>query len=216
MKNLIDPTLFEEIPIFENFLVKIGFKRIDGAVYGLLVISPRPLTSEEIEQFLKISQSAVSNSLKTLAHYGAIQTTYNRDKRANVHGAKEDSLEIAASIFKKREQETINEFKSMAIRLKGHLDNQPNTDEGHRNILRRVDSILTTCSIAESVMNFVIYMGQNEVGIRVDYIAKRLPKVFATLTNSVETVEGISHGIKALMSHGLKNLKGVKENNYEA
>ncbi|MDH5581877.1 MAG: ArsR family transcriptional regulator [Bdellovibrionales bacterium] len=216
MKNIIDQKLFEEIPVFENFLARIGFKRIDGSVYGALVLSPRPLTSEEIGQELKISQSAVSNSLKTLSHYGAIQTTYDRQKRANVHKAKLDSLEVAATVFKKREQEVISEFKSMASRIKNHLENKPSDSRGQQIILKRIDSILATCSIAESVMNFVISLAQMEVSSKVEVVVNKLPKVFSTLTHSAETVEGLSQTFKSFMAQGLKNLKNTKDNHYEA
>ena len=215
MKNIIEQQLFDEIPVFENFLARIGFKRIDGSVYGLLVLAPRPLTSEEIEQELKISQSAVSNSLKTLVHYGAIQTTYDREKRANVHKAKVDSLEIAATVFKKREQEVINDFKSMAIRVKSHLESGPQSSNGQKLILNRINSILATCSIAESVMSFVISLGQMEVSSKIEIIANKLPKILSTLTQSVEAVEGISTSFKSMMTQRLKNLKNNKDTHYE-
>lgn len=206
MKNIIDPKFLDEIPVFENFLSKIGFKRIDGSVYGLLVLSPKSLTSDEIGQVLKISQSAVSNSLKTLAHYGAIQTKYSRDKRANVHLAKVDSLDIVSSIFKKREQEMIVEFKSMALRVKNELKDEKGI------VQRRIDSIISTCNIAESVMNFVISMGQMGVSQKIESVVHKLPKVLSTLTHSTETVEGISKSIKSIMAQGLKNLANNREN----
>jgi len=62
--------LLTEISCFESFLNNIGFKRIDGAIYGLLVLSETPLTSDEIEKTLSLSQSAISLSLKTLTHFG--------------------------------------------------------------------------------------------------------------------------------------------------
>ena len=60
--EFIESDFLEEIRHFENFLSRVGFKRIDGAVYGLLVLAKRPLSSEEIEKALDLSQSAVSLS----------------------------------------------------------------------------------------------------------------------------------------------------------
>ena len=59
----IEPEIQKELPHFEMFFNRIGFKRIDGSVFGLLVLSKKALTSEEIEEALGLSQSAVSLSL---------------------------------------------------------------------------------------------------------------------------------------------------------
>lgn len=67
-----DPSLLSELTVFENFLSRIGFKRIDGSVFGLLVLSETPMTQDEIGEILGISQSAVSQSLKTLDLYGPL------------------------------------------------------------------------------------------------------------------------------------------------
>ena len=58
--------LLHELKYFEDFLKKIGFKRIEGSVYGYLALSENSLSSEDIQEGLGLSQSAVSNSLKTL------------------------------------------------------------------------------------------------------------------------------------------------------
>ena len=117
--DFIEPELLEEIPAFEEFLKRMGLKRIEGAVYGLLTLSNRPLSSEEIEQTLNLSQSAVSMALKTLTYYGAIESMRDtREKKGQIHQAKTDSVSIVSTVFKKREQEAIEEFKNMAMRSK--------------------------------------------------------------------------------------------------
>ena len=112
--NFISEECLQEIPAFETFLYKVGFKRNEGAIFGLLVLSDRPLASEQIEEVLGLSQSAVSLALKKLSHYGAVETFENRvsEKRVKLHTVKEDSLSIVASLFRKREQETIEDVSS--------------------------------------------------------------------------------------------------------
>ncbi len=144
----------EHLPEFENFLVQIGLKRIEGSVYGLLVLRNTPLSSEEIEEVLGLSQSAVSNALRSLTHFGAIETITSRDTRQRLHQAKEDSLSIAATVFRKREQKEVVEFRKMAERLL-ILAQEKGDDEFQPRILR-LRSIILTCQIAEAVMNFVI------------------------------------------------------------
>lgn len=170
--DFITEELMEEIVVFESFLDRIGFKRIDGSVFGLLVLSSRPLSSEEIERTLGLSQSAVSLSLKNLAHFGAIETRDARQKRLKLHSAKENSLSIVASVFRKREQESVLEFKEMAQRSLKKMAKDP------ENSLRitRLQSILATCQLAEEVIAFVMNLAKIENQEVYRQIINRVPK----------------------------------------
>lgn len=211
---IVEPELFKELPSFEVFFNRIGFKRIDGSVFGLLVLAKKPLTSEEIEQTLGLSQSAVSLSLKTLTHFGAIETTGDRDNpgaKARLHSAKEDSISIVASVFRKREEEVITDFKRMAIRV---LERSEGSEYVTRK--KRMQSIITTCEIAESVMNFVITLAHNKS--RIEYetqyeaLVKRLPKALDLLSSSTAPLADLTIAIKENLTEKFKNnLKGIYE-----
>jgi DNA-binding transcriptional regulator GbsR (MarR family) len=211
---MVETDILKELPHFETFFARIGFKRIDGSVFGLLVLSNKPLTSEEIESTLNLSQSAVSLSLKTLAHFGAIETRDQRDSsKAKVHTAKEDSLSIVASVFRKREEEYILDFKNMAQRV---LDKS----DGEQNLARkkRMQSIISTCEIAESVMNFVITIAQNKSrehyeqhSAQYDAIVKRLPKALDLIATTAGPLSDITLSLKENFTEKLKNnFKGLR------
>jgi len=202
--TIIDKDYLDEIPVFENFFHNVGFKRNEGAIYGLLVLSESSLTSEDIEKTLNLSQSAVSQALKKLALFGAIETRESRhsEKRVKEHTAKEDSLAIVSTIFKKREQETIEEFKKMATRLLSKESHRP-----QQNIprIRRLQSILSTCEIAESVMNFVITLSQMDSAPMYSDVVQNLPKLLNVLTSGTENVSGLAQNMaKKLKSNFLK------------
>lgn len=211
---VIERELLQELPSFEIFFSRIGFKRIDGSIYGLLTLAKKPLTSEEIEETLNLSQSAVSLSLKTLAHFGAIETTGDRDNpgsKAKLHSAKEDSLSIVASVFRKREEEMVADFKAMAQRI---LDKSQGPEFSGRK--KRMLSIISTCEIAESVMKFVINMAHHKKGIdsdqHYDMILKRLPKAFDLIANTAAPIADITLSIKENLTEKFKNnLKGIYE-----
>ena len=188
-KKILSDEELKYIPIFENFLKKIGFKRIDGAIFGLLVLSERPLTSPEIENTLNLSQSATSTSLKTLSHYGAIETIESREKRAQIHSAKLDMLAVVSAIFSKRDQEDILGLKKMAKKILQENNVGPKSE-------KRLESIVLTCEIAESVMNFVMGLSQKQIPESYPQIIKRLPKVLDLLTHSVD----ISSSFKDLVN----------------
>ena len=176
----MDQELLKELPIFENFLNRLGFKRIDGAVYGLLIISDHSLTSEEIEEHLGLSQSAISNSLKTLTHFGAVESReHPENKRIKLHTAKDDSLKIASTIFRKREQENVEEFKAMAKRLLKKSEEIDNGSISKRSI--RLKSIILTCDVAESVIKFVIGITQLENSEHYKMALQKLPRTLDLL-----------------------------------
>lgn len=209
---IVESEILKELPSFEIFFSRIGFKRIDGSVFGLLILAKKALTSEEIEQTLNLSQSAVSLSLKTLTHFGAIETTGDRDNqgtKARLHSAKEDSLSIVASVFRKREEEVVADFKRMAQRV---LDKSENSE--HLSRKKRMQSIITTCEIAESVMNFVITMAhsksRSEYDAQYEAMVKRLPKALDLLATTAGPLTDFTMNIKENLTEKFKNnFKGI-------
>jgi len=205
MKPVVETELLAELPVFEKFLNQIGFKRIEGSIYGLLVLSPRPLTSEEIENTLELSQPAVSNALKVLGHYGAIVSKElkreDKERRVKVHTVKEDSLSIVSSVFRKREQEAILEFKQMALRLEGITKI---IDKESDPRAKRLKSIITTCEIAESVMSFVVELTQSKLPTEYPHILKQLPKTLQLLTSGVAPMANITDQVRRTLTDKLK------------
>ncbi len=199
-----------ELVYFETFLNRMGFKRIDGSIYGLLLLASRPLTSEEIESTLGLSQSAVSLSLKNLGHYGAVETWDSpENKRIKIHSAKEDALSIVASIFRKREGQYVEEFKLMARRILKRAQQQ-----GNQRTQKRLQSIINTCEAAEAVMNFVISLGRLEIKEQYENILKKLPDNLETLIK-LKQADGLGQlgQITQMASEGLGNrLEKLRQN----
>lgn len=176
---VLAPDLKVELVHFETFLQRIGFKRIEGAVWGLLVLADRPLTSEEMEKELGLSQSAVSLALKKLVHFGAVEIRENRETRAKTHVAKEDSLSIVATVFRKREQEAVLEFKQMAERALKKTKASNNTVRE-----RRLESMIQTCDMALAVMDFVMTLVVRGLEQQYPAIVKRLPKALELVSQT--------------------------------
>ncbi len=207
----IPTELLDEIPAFEDFLYNIGFKRNEGAIFGLLVLSEGPLSSEEIESILNLSQSAVSQGLKKLSLYGAIETRESRSsettKRIKLHHAKEDALTIVATLFRKREQETIEKFKKMAQRV----ESKKSTDKDSV-VLGRMKSIISTCELAESVIHFVLGVASQVDNPLYQELTSSLPRM---LERNLKRLNDFTHDnkdnlqkISQLISDGLgQNLK---------
>ena len=180
--KVIDKKLLKEIPIFESFFNQFGFKRVDGAVYGLLVLSESPLNALQIEKNLKLSQSAVSQSLKVLKYYGAVESfdEKRKERRCQIHTAREDSLKIVASIFKKRDQQMIEDFKEMAKGVLRCDEEQGKSVNSPR--VRRMKSIIATSKVANTMINFVIEFSRLPLPRDYSIITQRFTKILGLLS----------------------------------
>lgn len=228
LKSLgINQAIFDELVHFESFSHKIGLKRLEGAVYGLLVLSQRAVTSEEIQLALGLSQSAVAQALKTLAHFGAIETRDGREvgsdihPRTKVHQARNESLSIVATLFRKREQEAVEEYKRMGERLCHILEQQglDKNDKGQETRYRRLQSIINTSSIAEAVMDFVIQLSYYETRRHYPKIVAQLPRFFQGLIQGEKVAQelggAVAGQLKKHLPQALFSLKRQSEQEKE-
>jgi DNA-binding transcriptional regulator GbsR (MarR family) len=219
----ISPALLAELPQFESFLSKIGFKRLEGAVYGLLVLSQRPLTSEEIQAALGLSQSAVALALKTLTHYNAVETRDAREvggdihPRTKAHVARQEALTIVAAVFRKREQEAVEEYRRMAERLLLKSQKEGADEDSPR--VKRMRSIIGTANIAEAVMDFVIELSRYENNVHYPKIVSQLPRFFHALIQGEKVAVGLTksvHGeVKKHLDRALSPFRGLSEEKHE-
>jgi HTH-type transcriptional regulator, glycine betaine synthesis regulator len=92
----------EAIEMFINFLRIIGLQKSIGEIYGLLFVSAKPLSMDDITNRLNISLGAASQGLKLLRNVGAVKPIYSpRDRRD--HFAADLELSKFATVFIKEE-----------------------------------------------------------------------------------------------------------------
>lgn len=204
--NFVESELLELLPHYESFFNRVGFKRIDGAVFGLLCFTKKALSSDEIETTLSLSQSAVSQSLKTLTQYSMIDCRDHKEiKRQKVHFAKEDALSIVSSILRKRELEYLNEFEKMsnqAIRVIG----KNNT---HDIRLKRMMSIKSTAVFAKSLCDIIINVNTE---FENPYpIMERFPLFVSFVKKNVEVKDQVANSIKNKLTGFMSTIEGLGE-----
>lgn len=198
--------LLNELKYFEDFLKKIGFKRVEGSVYGYLALSDLALSSEDIQSGLGLSQSAVSNALKTLHFYKAIDISEDRLRGLRVYQASEDCLSIVSNVFKKRESDFIEEYKQMAERvLKASRESGDHEDSVR---IRRFKSIVSTCELGEVVIKFIYTLDEMGLGQRLPKITAKLPVVLDLVFANTEKGIDVANKIKGLVGNKMKNYVG--------
>jgi DNA-binding transcriptional regulator GbsR (MarR family) len=75
-----NPPLPEDSPVISQFIENMGLhyqhyglSRISGRILGLLLVTPQPISSEEMAEALQVSRSSVSTNLRTLLMTGLIE-----------------------------------------------------------------------------------------------------------------------------------------------
>ena len=149
----LEPELAAQLPQFELFFKTIGFKRLHGRIWGLLVLSGRSMTAKEICEGLHLSQGATSTALNELTEWGAITSEFDHERRCHLHGPVSNTLSIAATVIRRREQVVFQQFKVASQRMLAFVQEQHGEKDPRVMTLR---SIISTCEIAEAVMSLVV------------------------------------------------------------
>ena len=90
----------EAIEMFINFLKLIGLPKSVGEIYGLLFVSTKPLSMEDLMDRLKISLGAASQGLKLLRSVGAVKVIYTPGERRDLYVADLELSKFATSFIK--------------------------------------------------------------------------------------------------------------------
>jgi hypothetical protein len=172
---VVDEQLLAELPTFELFFKTFGFKRLHGRIWGLLVLSSRPLSSKEICSELSASQAAISTSLNELSEWGAIRSTFDSQHRCNLHAPVGNALSIVATVFRRREQVVFQQFRQTAERSAAFIKERYGERDPRVVTLR---SIVTTCDIGEALMQLVFSAVQNAMSDSESMLSRAINAAF--------------------------------------
>ncbi len=171
----LDEQLAEQLPTFELFFKTFGFKRIHGRVWGLLVLAGVPLSSKDISTALEVSQGATSSCLNELGEWGAIRTAFDSSHRCHVHSPVGNTLSIVATVFRRREQVVLGKLRLSVSRTLDYVRKRYGDRDPRVLTLR---SILSSCEIAESVMQLVFSSVERALGDSESLLSKAITAAF--------------------------------------
>jgi DNA-binding transcriptional regulator GbsR (MarR family) len=84
-----------------------GFSKVMGQLYGALLLSPSPLSLDDLVEQLDISKANVSMNLRTLEHMGMVRQAWVRGGRRKYYEAETDFWQIIANILSGREMRDV-------------------------------------------------------------------------------------------------------------
>jgi DNA-binding transcriptional regulator GbsR (MarR family) len=103
----------------------LSFNKSIGQIYGLLFISPEPLSLEEIAKRLSMSKGNASINLRVLEDWGAVRPTSVQGSRRDYYQANHDLKEIATRRLKEGFGRRLDRAEEALNRMIKGMDDQP-------------------------------------------------------------------------------------------
>lgn len=92
-----------------------GFSKVMGQLYGALLLSPDPLSLDDLMERLSISKASVSMNMRTLEHMGMVRQVWMRGRsgRRKYYEAETDFMQIITNILSGREMRDVDRALSV-------------------------------------------------------------------------------------------------------
>ncbi|GAB4570147.1 MAG: hypothetical protein Kow0077_03700 [Anaerolineae bacterium] len=123
-----------------------GYPPIMGQLYGALLLSPEPLTLDDLGEIVQKSKANVSVSLRTLEHLGIVREVWVRGDRHKFYEAETDFWKIAINVLSSRElQDLERALKVLQENTVALREAMPDLDENQRKLaelyVERIDRL---------------------------------------------------------------------------
>jgi len=147
----------EMVDTFGRLAKAMGFARSIGEIYGLLYLSPAPMSAQEIGEALSISKGSVSTGTRQLITFGFVHKVWLQKERKDYFVAELELGDLARAaydnIFKVRAQLADRSLTGMVETLG---DDKPDMDpEEHALIEERLKRLVKMQRRAKQLMPLI-------------------------------------------------------------
>jgi HTH-type transcriptional regulator, glycine betaine synthesis regulator len=112
-----------------------GFTKVMGQLFGALMLSPDPLSLDDLMDRLGISKASVSTNMRTLEHMGIVREVWVKDDRRKYYRAEGDFWRILGNILSSRELRDVNQALRVLEENAEQLQQDiPNMEEDERKL----------------------------------------------------------------------------------
>ncbi|NDJ76847.1 MAG: hypothetical protein GYB65_11360 [Chloroflexi bacterium] len=155
-----------------------GFNKIMGQLFGALLLSPMPLSLDDLMEPLSISKASVSTNMRTLEHMGVVREVWVKDDRRKYYEAEHDLWQVLTNVLSSRELRDVNRALAVleedAESLRVSL---PKMSDQHRTqaefYVQKVEQLQQFFRLAQLILLSVIEQAKSEIDLngitRVDF-----------------------------------------------
>lgn len=84
-----------------------GFSDVMGRLYGTLLLSPEPLSLDDLAEGLEISKGSVSMNMRALERWGMAKEVWMRGERKKYYAAESDLWQVIRNVLGSRERREV-------------------------------------------------------------------------------------------------------------
>ncbi len=84
-----------------------GFNEVMGRLYGTLLMSPEPLSLDDLAESLKISKGSVSMNMRAIERWGMVKEVWMRGERKKYYEAESDMWQVIRNVLSGREMREV-------------------------------------------------------------------------------------------------------------
>lgn len=138
-----------------------GFSDVMGRLYGTLLLSPTPLSLDDLADRLEISKGSVSMNMRALERWGMAKEIWVRGERKKYYMAESDLWQVIRSVLGSREQREVQVALQVLSDSVGKLqaaeaDLTPDEQEMARYYLDRVVDLQAFFKVAQLALDTVV------------------------------------------------------------
>jgi DNA-binding transcriptional regulator GbsR (MarR family) len=140
-----------------------GFSKVMGQLYGALLLSPEPLSLDELMDELDISKASVSMNIRTLEHMGMVRQVWVRGRggRRKYYEAETDFWQIISNVLAGREMRDVDRALSVlgdnVTRLSSSMTEMGEQDQKVASLyLERIVQIQALFQFAQMIMKTIL------------------------------------------------------------
>lgn len=138
-----------------------GFSEVMGRLYGTLMLSPNPMSLDDLASSLEISKGSVSMNVRDLERWGMAKEVWMRGERKKYYRAESNLWQVILNVLGSREQrevqvalEVLNESIDKLKSAEGELT--PEDKELARYYLERIADLQTFFQVAQLAISTVL------------------------------------------------------------
>ena len=151
-----------------------GFSEVMGRLYGMLLLSPEPLSLDDLAEGLRISKGSVSMNMRSLERWGMAKEVWVRGERKKYYMAESDMWTVIRNVLSGREmrevQLALQVLGDSVVRLQQAEEELPADErEQAEYVLERIADLRSFFELAQAAM--VTFVGSSEE-MNFDDIAK--------------------------------------------
>jgi HTH-type transcriptional regulator, glycine betaine synthesis regulator len=147
-----------------------GFSKIMGQLYGLLYLSFKPLTLDEMAERLSVSKGNISINIRTLERWNMVRAVWVKGDRKDYYEAETDCWKIVKGVLREREKKEFDQaLASVVSSLKKAEDIHKRTKQPETALaierLKKLEDFIKTMDKLVSVLLTLEDLKRNFLGI---------------------------------------------------